>query len=58
LLPDKIFVLRSFGREKKEIFSITLPMVYVLRTFGGEEDPNTSPFVVLDRFFITSSIHK
>jgi hypothetical protein len=39
LLPDEIFVLRSFGREKKEILSITLPMVYVLRTFGREEDP-------------------
>jgi hypothetical protein len=31
--------------------------VFVLRTFGGE-DPNSSPFAVLDRFFITSSIYE
>jgi hypothetical protein len=32
--------------------------IFVLRTFGGEEDPNSSPFAVLGRFFITSSIHE
>jgi hypothetical protein len=36
LLPDEIFVLRSFGRDRKELLSITFPMVYVLRTFNEE----------------------
>jgi hypothetical protein len=38
LLLSEVFVLRAFGR-KWEIFRTTLPMDFVLRTFGGEEDP-------------------
>jgi hypothetical protein len=32
--------------------------VFVLRTFGGEDDPNSSLFAVLDRFFVTSSVRE
>jgi hypothetical protein len=40
MLPlHKVFVLRIFGRRKED-FRIILPKVFfVLRTFGGEEDP-------------------
>jgi hypothetical protein len=31
--------LEELRQRRKEILIITLPMVYVLRTFGGEEDP-------------------
>jgi hypothetical protein len=44
--------------ERERVLKITFLMMSVLRTFGGEEDPNSSPFAVLDRFFITSSIRE
>jgi hypothetical protein len=33
--------LEKLRHKQKEILSIALPMVYILRTFSGEEDPNT-----------------
>jgi hypothetical protein len=39
LLPDKTFVLRSFDREKESLQYHFVDGVFVLRTFGGEEDP-------------------
>jgi hypothetical protein len=31
--------LEELRHKQKEILSIALSMVYILRTFGGEEDP-------------------
>ena len=45
----KIFVSRTFGREGESPQNHFFDDVFVLRTFGGE-DPNSSPFTVLDRF--------
>jgi hypothetical protein len=39
LLPDEIFILRTFGREKEGLQNYFVDGVFVLRTFGGEEDP-------------------
>jgi hypothetical protein len=32
--------LEELWHKQKEILSVALPMVYILRTFGEEEDPN------------------
>jgi hypothetical protein len=39
LLPDKIFVSRTFGGERESPQNDFADDVFVLRTFGGEEDP-------------------
>jgi hypothetical protein len=39
LLPDKIFVLKTFGREKESLQNHFVDGVFVLRAFDGEEDP-------------------
>jgi hypothetical protein len=39
LLPDEIFVLRTFGREKESLQNYIPGDVFVLRTIGREEDP-------------------
>jgi hypothetical protein len=44
LLLSEVFILRIFGR-KREIFRTTYfgDVVFVLRTFGEEEDPGHYP---------------
>jgi hypothetical protein len=38
LLPE-VFVLRTFSRRRADFLWNFAEGVYVLRTFGGEEDP-------------------
>jgi hypothetical protein len=58
LLLFEVFVLRTFSGSGADLLWHSDEGVYVLKTFGGEEDPNSSPFTVPDRFFVTSSVHK
>jgi hypothetical protein len=57
LLSDNVFVLRAFDGEED-------PQHHLQMTSSSwgpsaeKKTPNSSPFVVLDRFFITSSIRK
>jgi hypothetical protein len=58
LLLSEVFILRTFGGSGADLLWHFAEAVYVLRTFGREEDPNCSPFTVLDHFFITSSVRE
>jgi hypothetical protein len=50
--------LENLRQRKGRLLYHFVEGVCVLRTFGREEDPNSSPFAVLDRFFVTSSVHE
>jgi hypothetical protein len=50
--------LENLRQKERRFCYYLVEGVFVFRAFGGEEDPNSSPFTVLDCFFVTSSIHE
>jgi hypothetical protein len=44
--------LENLWQKEERLLYYHVECVFVLRTFGGEEDPNSSLFAVLGRFFI------
>jgi hypothetical protein len=50
--------LEDLRQKEESLLNHFVDGVFFLRTFEGEEDPNSSPFAVLDHFFITSSIRE
>jgi hypothetical protein len=51
LIPPEIFILGTFDESEVDLFWHFAEGVYILRTFGGEEDPQQLQFEIMHPTF-------